>query len=79
MITNFKIFESNEPKFKIGDTVVVKNHNIRGEIIKISKSYYDDITGFSPTGYILDTLPNLSIREDSLELDYKVDSKKYNI
>jgi len=56
MITNFKIFESSEPKFNIGDYVYDKNDNTKKRY-KIKEVLNKQINNSQINYYILEEYP----------------------
>ena len=77
MITKFKIFENNETKFKVGDSVYIldinENPYNKGKITKVL-NYSNNIKR-----YITDQYPNATMSEDYLKFDYEIDAEKYNL
>jgi hypothetical protein len=84
MITNFKLFENNEPKFEIGDEVCVITDpkKIKCIIVKVYPAKTNTANVFDMNNfnyYVLDNYPHMTIREDQLIGDYEIDAKKYNL
>jgi hypothetical protein len=80
MITKFKIFEDNKPKYKIGDTVYLLDINSKPfEKCKITKIIYDIDMDIDLFRYIVDLHPSSSIGEKWLKSEYEIDAEKYNL
>ena len=84
MITKFKIFENNEPKFKVGDTVYIKSYYGKEFLLdddgSLMKCKIKEVRKRKTSNeYKLDGYPFVTFDDDDLKSEYEMDAEKYNL